>query len=202
MGRQGYVSLTKWGVATINARVKEIIQNNAPRIGSKEALFEDVGIARATFYKVMGQNEVEPATLASVVKALDLDPEEGRFYVEPVPFTLPPAAGAVSDVVVEEIVDTAYLPPQSEAGATTSPANAQRGDTDMEITPALLNHKLSGMHEYQVDALITSFMRTGVDPWKSVPKSPLGDKINAFVQWVIREDDLEKAYRRASEPFS
>jgi hypothetical protein len=70
----------------------------------------------------------------------------------------------------------------------------------------LLVKKLNMMHEHEVDSLITSFMaevepnsnppKPGRDPWKAVPKSPLGDKINFFVRWAVTEQVLEEACNR------
>lgn len=70
--------------------------------------------------------------------------------------------------------------------------------SDAEITPALLTQKLDGMHEYEIDALINSFLER--KPWKAVSRSPLGAKINSFVEWAQQEGGLGEAYARAQKP--
>ena len=98
-------------------------------------------------------------------------------------------------------IETAWngkSPQEILAGANkVASITGQSKDEEIEVSPDRLTQKLDALHEYQIDALITSFIKKGVNPWKAVPRSPLGDKINAFVRWAIEAEVLEEAERRA-----
>jgi hypothetical protein len=75
----------------------------------------------------------------------------------------------------------------------------QERERGMEIDATLLIGSLYKLHEFQVDALITSFMDPAkeINPWLAINKTPLGTKINDFVLWASQSNRLAEAYRRA-----
>jgi hypothetical protein len=83
-------------------------------------------------------------------------------------------------------------------GGSRAEANVQV-TRHVQVTTTLLTDKLRELHDHQIDALITSFMNEGVNPWDGVVRAPRGEKINTFVMWAVTAKVLEEAYRKAQE---